>query len=190
MITIPLRPGCLSFQERIPFMSSVNKSTTNRASRLRSFAIVALLLSVAPTSRLAPAQDHYYGSSTSSLGSSFSWPWWHSMYFHANGSPRYESGFALSTRNTQHRLPINPPICGPSYGYYQPCWKQIPVVRRCVACETFPANREIPNTTTSTTPTAIPQIPPAPEETEATDTTEEKEEGNPEMEPVAPLPSP
>ncbi len=171
-------------------MVNVNTSTPNRASRLRSFVIVAALLTVAPTHHMAMAQDHYYGSSTSSLESTFSRPWWHSLYFHANGSPRYESGFALSTRNTQHRLPINPPICGPSYGYYQPCWKQIPVVRRCVACETFPANREIPTSITSPNPTQIPQVPPAPEDTEATGTTDEKEDGTPEMEAPEPLPSP
>ncbi len=169
-----------------------NTSKTNRVSGLRKFAIVVMLLSVAPTSRSAPAQDHYYGSSTSSLGQSLSWPWWHSIYFHSNGSPRYESGFALSTRNTQQRLPVNPPIWGPSFGYYQPCWKQIPVVRRCVACETFPANREIPNSNS----TQIPQIPPAPEETEAKesaeakDTGDDKDTGIPEADAPEPLPSP
>ena len=146
-------------------MVSLIKSTTNRVSGLRKLAIVAALLSIAPTARPVPAQDHFYGSSTTSLESSMNWPWWHSIYFQANGSPRYATGFALSTRNTQYRLPINPPISGPSYGYHQPCWKQMAVVRRCVTCETFPANREIPNTNATQAP-APTQIPPAPEASE------------------------
>lgn len=179
-------------------MVNFNKCRTKRVSGLRKLAIVAVLLSIAPTTRPAPAQDHYYGSSTTSLESSMSWPWWHSIYFHANGSPRYASGFALSTRNTQNRLPVNPPICGPSFGYFQPCWKQMAVVRRCVTCETFPANREIPNsnTTQAPVPTQIPQVPPAPEETEAkektetTDPMDDKEPGTSEPDANEPIPSP
>jgi hypothetical protein len=177
-------------------MVNFDKSKTNRVSALRKFAIVAVLLSIAPISRSAPAQDHYYGSSTSSLESSFNWSWWQSMHFHANGSPRYASGFVSSTRNIQHRVPVNPPIWGPSYGYFQPCWKQMPVVRRCVACETFPANREIPNVNGSQSPAQVPQIPPAPEETdskeksEGTDTIDIKEPGNPEPDTPEPIPSP
>ncbi len=147
-------------------MVSFNKSTTNQTSGIRKYLIIALLLSITPTTRVARAQDHYYGSSTTSLESSLSWPWWHSIYFHANGSPRYASGFALSTRNTQKRLPVNPPICGPSFGYFQPCWRQMATVRRCVTCEIFPSNREIPNTNASPSPTQLPEIPPAPEDTE------------------------
>ena len=169
-------------------MVNFNKCTTNRVSGIRRFVLVAVLLSITLTSRSSPAQDHYYGSSTSSLESSMSWPWWHSFYFHANGSPRYANGFATSTRNTQYRLPVNPPISGPSYGYYQPCWKQMPLVRRCVACETYPANREIPtmNTTPSPESTQIPQVPPAPEATDDAEagSTEPSPMESPEAEPT------
>ena len=154
-------------------MVSFNKNITTRVSGLRRFAIIALLLTITSPTRVTRAQDHYYGSSTTSIESSLNWPWWHSIYFHANGSPRYASGFALSTRNTQKRLPVNPPVCGPSFGYFHPCWKQMAVVRRCVTCETYPSNREIPNTNMSPSPAQLPEIPPAPEDAEVKEKAED-----------------
>lgn len=109
----------------------------------RKLAMLAVLISFAPTARFAVAQESFHPA-TATTQPSINIPWWHSIYYKPNGMSRYGYGFGNMTRNVQWRLPINPPISSPSYGYFQPCWRQVPTVRRCVTCETFPSNREVP----------------------------------------------
>jgi hypothetical protein len=66
------------------------------------------------------------------------WRWWHGLWFHKNGAPRFAAGPYYDTREHQTRLPVCPPLTEPNFGYYQPCWRQLHVYPRCVTCETMP----------------------------------------------------
>jgi hypothetical protein len=154
-------------QERIPLVKKIEKTSTDQPStrqllRLRVLVLIAVLVSTAPLHTPVQGQEGFYGSSSTGIETTASWPWWHRLYYSANGSPRYGKGFANMARNHEYRLPVNPPICGPSFGYYQPCWRQVPLVRRCVTCETLQPDREVP--TSNRMPGLSPTpIPPAPE---------------------------
>lgn len=132
---------------------------------VRSWAItlIAVVVSVAAGQSSLLAQEPYYGSATTGIETSSTWSWWPSRHFRADGFPKYGRGFMSSTRDHQTRIPAIPPISGPSYGFYQPCWRQMPMIRRCVSCETMQSNREVPslNGPPSPTPATTP-IPPAP----------------------------
>jgi hypothetical protein len=93
------------------------------------------------------------------------WKWWHILYFRKDGNPRYPSGAGSLSRQHEKRLMTQPPLCPPEYGYYQPCWRQLPVAPRCLTCETVPANYAVPaypdwHEAVPPAPTA-PAIPPA-----------------------------
>jgi len=150
-----------------------SQSKANRGIGWQNLVMFAVLISVAPTARFAIAQESFHPVHSSTLPS-INVPWWHSIYYKPNGMARYGYGFANSTRNFQWRVPVNPPLSGPSYGYFQPCWRQVPLVRRCVTCETFPSDREIPNLNTSSYSAPPPSlaIPPAPLSSSAPETTE------------------
>lgn len=154
----------------------------------RGLVIVAILVSTAPMHGAAHGQETYYGTSTTGIESSPSWPWWQGWYYRADGTPWYGRGFANMTRHHAFRIPVTPPISGPSFGYHQPCWRQVPVVRRCVTCETLQPNREIPdlNGLPVLSPTIIP---PAPEASVADDMPEtEGGHSDPEAPATAPIP--
>ena len=142
-------------------MVTFNQSAPRRVLSLRHIVALAVFLSFAPIGHVAFGQDMISDEFESAMYR----PWWNGLWFHGDGSPRYGNGFANSSRNHQYRLPVRPPVCGPSFGYYQPCWRQLPMVRRCVTCETFPSNREFPalNGTQDSSPTQIPEVPPTPE---------------------------
>jgi hypothetical protein len=106
--------------------------------------VVALIFSgVAACSQFAVAQDPANG------GQQFGFSevpcqtpptsWW-SARLGSNGL-KYTSKYYVSNKARLHRepLPICPPLYGPTYGYYQTCWRQLPVDRRCVSSETIPA---------------------------------------------------
>jgi len=143
----------------------------------QNLVMFAVLISVAPTARFAIAQESFHPVHSSTLPS-INVPWWHSIYYKPNGMARYGYGFANSTRNFQWRVPVNPPLSGPSYGYFQPCWRQVPLVRRCVTCETFPSDREIPNPTTSqySAPQPTLSVPPAPKSSSSPEATEKSDD--------------
>ncbi|HEY0981538.1 hypothetical protein [Schlesneria sp. T3-172] len=137
--------------------------SSSRFAGWAKWMMFAVLISLAPTGR-GIAQESFHPS-VATTQPSINIPWWHSLYYKSNGMSRYGYGFGNMTRNVQWRLPINPPISSPSYGYFQPCWRQVPTVRRCVTCETFPSNREVPhldNPTYSNSLPPTPTIPPAP----------------------------
>jgi hypothetical protein len=156
-------------QERIPLVTILFPSTVHRVAKTWTFVVfAALIMSTTLVSRTAQCGEAYYDSSTNGVESTASWPWWHGWYYRADGSPKYGRGFSSSTRDHNNRIPVNPPIAGPSFGYYQPCWRQIPLVRRCVSCETLQADREVPTSSGVSTLTPTP-IPPAPESSTATE---------------------
>lgn len=155
-------------QERIPLVTksgyiSPPQPAPRAGLRWNGLVVLAVLISTAPMAHVASGQETYYGTSTTGVESSPSWPWLHGWYYRADGTPWYGRGFANSTRYHAWRLPVTPPISGPSFGYHQPCWRQVPVVRRCVTCETLQPNREIPemNGLPVLSPTLIPPVPDA-----------------------------
>ena len=130
-----------------------------------SISFVLLVGCASLTGEALQAQDGYYGSATTGVESTGAWRWWPSWHFRSDGFPRYGRGFASSTRDHQSRIPAVPPISGPSYGFYQPCWRQMPTVRRCISCETMPSNREVPTLSgglPSPSPTLTPGVTPLP----------------------------
>ena len=169
-------------------MISINRLTidqlyTRRSLRLRLLGLIAAFLSESCLQTSVQGQESYYGASTTGIESTASWPWWHGLYYRADGSPKYGWGFGNMTRNHSNRLPVTPPICGPSYGYHQPCWKQIPIVRRCVTCETLQSNREIPSSNGLPVLSPTP-VPPAPE------SSADQEAGASDLEPPMAAPTP
>ena len=151
--------------------------------KLQCLAVVAVLGIVPLWERDIQAQESYYGSSTTGIETTSSWPWWQSLYYRRDGSARYGKHFKSAAGTHKNQLPVTPPICGPTYGYYQPCWRQIPLVRRCVTCETFQPNREIPFTT-NMPPLSPTQVPPAPEAAAEKD----EEHTDPDLPELAPIP--
>lgn len=123
-----------------------------------------------------PAVQNYQVLSPE-VDSTMDLPWWQGMWYHADGTPRYRRGFASSTRHFQNRIPVFPPVCGPNYGYNQPCWRQLPVDRRCVTCETIPGMRVSPTpgpVPPALAPSSIPDIPPTPGDLSPSDVAPEK----------------
>lgn len=55
--------------------------------------------------------------------------WWSRFWSEKQRSNRYGPNSS--------RLYINPPVCEPNFGYYQPCWRQLHVERRYPPCETI-----------------------------------------------------
>ncbi|HUQ72375.1 MAG TPA: hypothetical protein VM165_22805 [Planctomycetaceae bacterium] len=86
------------------------------------------------------------------------WHWWHAIWFQKDGTPRYGGGLGGMSRQHAPRLMPRPPLCQPEYGYYQPCWRQLPVTPRCYTCETVPANYAVP----SCEPIGFDLVPPPP----------------------------
>lgn len=89
------------------------------------------------------------------------WQWWHGLWFHRDGTPRYAEGLAYDTTHHQHRLPVCPPLSEPIYGYHPPCWRQLAVIPRCVSNETMPQGVQQPawgrrTPTTSENPPSVP----------------------------------
>lgn|GEM_PF-2933623 len=90
-----------------------------------------------------------------------SWPSWHRMWYKADGSPRFKSKFTSATNHRKTRIPAYPPVCSPSFGYYQPCWRQLPVERRCASCEMISQSTGGPTPTSDPNGTPV-EVPPAP----------------------------
>jgi len=161
--------------------------------KLRELAFVAVLLGAGQFYSTSQAQDAVYSSVAADCETAEGCSWWHRLHYKADGSNRYGRGFTSATRLHQHRLPVNPPISGPSFGYYQTCWRQVPLVRRCVTCETLPHDREIPNLKRgvgASAPTQIPPSPIAPLEEEGGRASYEEREAEPfAPAPVAPAPN-
>lgn len=63
-------------------------------------------------------------------------PWYHRLWYNHDGSLRYKTRLTSSLCERQYRLPTNPPVSAPTFGYHQTCWKQIPSIPRCSPCET------------------------------------------------------
>jgi hypothetical protein len=117
-------------------------------------------------------------------------PWWQGLWYRANGTPRYGKGFTSATRHYQNRIPVFPPVCAPNFGYNQPCWRQLPVDRRCVTCETIPGIRVSPTPSvvpSALAPSTIPDIPPTPGDASPTEIAPEK--GKDDAIPEAPAPT-
>jgi hypothetical protein len=90
------------------------------------------------------------------------WKWWHIIWFHKDGTPRYSRGLEGLTRPAEKRLDIHPPYCPPAYGYNQPCWRQLPVSPRCTTCETVPPDYAVPYEAPPSPPMVPPVPPPSP----------------------------
>jgi hypothetical protein len=86
------------------------------------------------------------------------WRWWHILWFQKDGNPRYGGGLAGMSRQHAPRLMPRPPLCQPEYGYYQPCWRQLPVTPRCYTCEVIPEDYAVPGGE----PVLPPMVPPVP----------------------------
>lgn len=174
-------------QERIPLVIMPNQRFSYSSLTLYAIKLVLLIGIANVLGSSSLAQEAYYGTATTGVESVGRWHWWPSWHFRSDGFPRYGRGFASSTRDHQTRIPVIPPISGPSYGFYQPCWRQIPMVRRCVTCETIQPNREVPATDEVPSPTPTPEatatpaatpVPPAP----GTSSTAEPSDSEPETE--------
>lgn len=97
------------------------------------------------------------------------WPSWHRLWYKQDGTSRFKRGFTSATNHRKTRIPAYPPICSPSFGYYQPCWRQLPVERRCSVCEMISQSPGGPVPTTGAggdtnmgTPTEVPPAPVTP----------------------------
>ena len=148
-------------------MLTLDRFVFGQSWKLRELAFVAVLLGAGQFYSTSQAQDADYSSAAYSSAAADcetteGYSWWHRLHYRADGSNRYGRGFTSATRLHQHRLPVNPPISGPSFGYYQTCWRQVPTIRRCVTCETLPHDREIPNLKRGVGASAPTQIPPSP----------------------------
>lgn len=102
-----------------------------------------LLTGAAFSQSLSPVTAGDYSTGVSKEGAT-NWQWWHSLWFQKDGNPRYAGGSGNLSRNHQQRLPVRPPLCEPEYGYFQPCWRQLPVNQRCFTCESVPENYALP----------------------------------------------
>lgn len=60
-----------------------------------------------------------------------------SLFWSKSRAIRYGSALTHCTRLYQRHIPAFPPVCHPSFGYHNPCWRQIPVDRRCQPCEIY-----------------------------------------------------
>jgi len=137
----------------MPIVTSRRGQHENRWLARLFAASVALSLH----SSIGSASDGTYSDADGSPGN---WRWWHIIWFQKDGNPRYASGSGNLSRNHQPRLMVRPPLCAPEYGYFQPCWRQLPVAPRCFTCETVPASFAVP--TESGWPAAMPPSPSSP----------------------------
>ena len=181
-------------QERIPLVLTLDRIAFRPSLRLRGMVFIAVLIGAMPFGSLLQGQEAVYPSAAVDCESTEGCSWWQRLHYRADGSNRYGRGFTSATRFHQNRLPVNPPISGPSFGYHQTCWRQVPLVRRCVTCETLPHDREIPNLkrgTGASAPTQIPPSPVAPVDEEGGRASYEEKEPEPLIPaPVAPAPKP
>lgn len=105
----------------------------------RNGLLVAGLMFNVPLS-IGEAQDGFHDHAAKPDN----WRWWHIVWFQKDGNPRYGGGLGGMSRQHAPRLMTRPPLCPPEYGYFQPCWRQLPVTPRCFTCETVPANFAVP----------------------------------------------
>jgi hypothetical protein len=109
-----------------------------------------------------------FDSNSANFGSLGNWPFWQGVWNRNNGYPKDGPALFKTRKYNQYRVPLRPPVVGPSFGYYQPCWKQLPTASRCLTCDVLPGNRgvatlEIPDLLCiAAAPSAAtaPQIPP------------------------------
>jgi hypothetical protein len=111
--------------------------------RARQWLTAALLTGTVLSQTLSPAIAADYSTGVSKEGAT-NWQWWHAIWFQKDGNPRYASGAGSLSRNHEKRLMVRPPLCEPEFGYFQPCWRQLPVSQRCFTCESVPQNYALP----------------------------------------------
>jgi hypothetical protein len=97
------------------------------------------------------------------------WKWWHIVWFHKDGSPRFAHGMTKNTHNHQQRLPVCPPIGDGTFGYHEPCWRQMDVYPRCWSCEAGSLNQSLlpSQTAPEVPPTSMDEEPPTADAPEA-----------------------
>lgn len=86
------------------------------------------------------------------------------LFWNKSRAIRYGSALTHCTRLYQRHMPVCPPVCHPSFGYHNPCWRQIPVDRRCQPCEVMRSNWTsetmpiLPGPPTSVEPPPAPEV--------------------------------
>jgi hypothetical protein len=122
-----------------------------------------------PICQFAQGQEIVYDSNSADFGSLSYWPFWGCRWHRNNGYPKDGKGLVSTRKNQQYRVPLRPPVDGSSFGYYQPCWRQLPVVPRCLTCETESVHPDM-KVPEVVSPYPIPGVPPAPNEPTAVET--------------------
>lgn len=96
------------------------------------------------------------------------------LFWSKSRAIRYGSALTHCTRLYQRHMPVCPPVCHPSFGYHNPCWRQIPVDRRCQPCDISRTNWTSDSMPILPGPPAALELPPAPDITVPTSTTDRK----------------
>lgn len=118
-------------------MNRTGRGKTCRTPPWPRMALAACLATAALTG--TPASSGEHGPESDKIRPDH-WRWWHVVWFHKDGTPRFHYGLFHLSRQHQDRLPVAPPLSRPEFGYYQPCWRQIEACPRCVTIETMPVS--------------------------------------------------
>ncbi len=148
-------------------MNKRQHSASRGASALLQI-VASVLAGLASCSPFALAQDSPYHSETpicldsaTEPSSNSIWRPWRVLWNHKTGADRYRSGCPICRRNHQCPLPVSTPVCEPNFGYHQPCWRQIPVDRRCETFESYQSIEFYQNNSVSESPPIAPEpLPP------------------------------
>lgn len=119
-----------------------------------TIVIVGLVLSVQDVS----AQDYGVFPESELMESDSSW----GLFWSKSRAIRYGSALTHCTRLYQRNIPAFPPVCHPSFGYHNPCWRQVPVDRRCQPCDIAPTGWTTESTPIIPVPGPSVGVPPAP----------------------------
>lgn len=119
-----------------------------------TIVFVGLMLSVQDVS----AQDYGLLPESELMESDSSW----GLFWSKSRAIRYGSALTHCTRLYQRNIPAFPPVCHPSFGYHNPCWRQVPVDRRCQPCEIAPTGWTTESTPIIPVPGPAVGVPPAP----------------------------